>query len=234
MDAMTLLEAVLEATEHYENDERYAGRWGNAFTKIINAHGLKPGLLGDARQHDVTTSQIDELIDRDYLRELSSADSSIDRKFAITDRGRRAARDMAEQTGPDAVDLRWPSVAPRLQAFVTAYELAQTPRRGIREPVEPAAVAHFRELVRTDFIEETEFSVDAVSFYRPTEKGLRVTRAWLTPDAESKQLAEAIATAIETSEDRESQTLRDAIRAGRGFFVDVIAKTLAEMAASGR
>lgn len=110
MDADALLAALLEATEHYEQDARHA-RWDGAFLSFVNANGLKPGLLGDAAGEQVKTALIDDLVDAGSLRlEPPQAGAGIERKFALTSDGRRRARALAVallvgQT--DAVDVSW-------------------------------------------------------------------------------------------------------------------------------
>jgi hypothetical protein len=235
MDAMALLQALLEATEYYETNDRYAGRWGDAFVKVTNADGLKPPLLGDARNDRPTSSQIDDLTDRGFVRSVPSTSGGVERKFVITDAGRRAARAAQAPSGPDAVDLRWPSVARRLGAFVDAYELASSPERGISAPENRAAAPHFRELVRTGYIEETELSMDQAPTYRPTLEGYRTARSWPSRDAALVRQAEAIATALEMidNESKGAQTVGEAVRASRGVVIEVIGKALAEIATSG-
>ena len=231
MDANELLGALLEATEHWENDPRHA-QWDGSFISFINATGLKPPLLGSAASNAIRPAVIDDLADRGLVRvQPHQPRAGIERKFALTEEGRRRGRAAASGSATDAVDLSWPILAARLRRFVEEYEQAGAPERGLPFDEDDASAPHLRQLVAAGYLERTEFSYDQLTLLRPTERALATTRAWPSAHAAAATALEDLLAALAERDDPPSKAVRENLTTGaRDLFVEVVAAAIAKQA----
>lgn len=236
MDSNTFLVALLDATEHYEADPRH-DRWDGAFVSFTNANGLKPGLLGRAGSERIRAALIDDLADAGVLRLLPSEQASIERKFAITPEGRRRAREIAASAPPaaapapepDAVDLSWPTLRARLSAFVSEYERAGAPAKGLPLDTSSGQAIHLRTLLATGYLEETVFGTDQTTMLQPTTRAFEVTRAWPSALSLARDVVKDVVAELEHRPEQEANTMRASLAAGgRDLLVEVLAAAIAK------
>lgn len=237
VEADDLLVALLEATESYEADPRYA-RWDGAFMNFINATGLKPALLGDASRQDVRAAVIDDLADAGSIRiEPHQRGVGIERKFALTGEGRRRARALvnASRTGSDdAVDLSWPVLQGRLNAFVDEYERAGAPMQGLPLDEDSGEAIHLRTLLATGYLEETVFGTDQRTMLKPTERALTVVRAWPSAMSMARDVVDEVIAELEGLPDPKAQSARKAlVTGGRDLLVEILGSVLAKQSGLG-
>ena len=229
MDANELLAALLEATEHWENDPRHA-RWDGSFISFISGTGLKPPLLGRAADTRIRPAVLDDLADRGLVRvQPHQPRAGIERKFALTEDGRRSARAATPKPATDAVDLSWPILAARLRKFVEEYERAGTPERGVPFDEGDPSAPHLRQLVAAGYLERTEFSYDQLTFLRPTERALATTRAWPSAHAAATTALDDLLAALGERDDPPSKAVRENLTTGaRDLFIKVVAAAIAK------
>jgi hypothetical protein len=235
MEPNQLLVALLQATEHWENDPRHA-RWDGTFISFVNARGLKPPLLGAAAESTIREALVDDLADRGLVRMFpQQPQAGIARKFALTEEGRRQARAAGRTVATsDAVDLSWPILAARLRAFVEQYERAGAPERGLPLSEDDSSAAHLRHLLATGYLERTEFSYDQQDFLRPTERAFSITRAWPSAEAAAAAALDDLVTALGKRDDPASRSAREHLTTGgRDLFVEVVAAAIAKQAGVG-
>lgn len=237
MDANALLAALLQATEHYEQDARHA-RWDGAFLSFVNANGLKPGLLGDAAGELVRTALVDDLVDAGSLRlEPPQAGAGIERKFALTSEGRRRARALsaAPLVGrADAVDLSWRTLRGRLAAFVGAYEQAGAPMQGLALREDSGEAIHLRTLVETGYLEETIFGTDQQTLLKPTERALAIVRAWPSALSTAREVVDDVVAELARRPEPEAASARSSLASGgRDLLVEVVAAAISKQSGLG-
>lgn len=237
MDANELLVALLKATEHYERDPRHA-RWDGAYISFINATGLKPPLLGDARGLKVTAAVIDDLADAGWVRlESHQSGSGIERKFSLTDDGRHRARALASAPQPgdrDAVDLSWPVLQGRLTAFVDAYERAGAPMQGLPLVEDSGEAIHLRTLLETGYLEETIFGTDQQTLLKPTERALSIVRAWPSALSMARDAVDELLAELDRRPEPEARSARASLTTGgRDLLVEVLASVIAKQSGLG-
>ncbi len=237
MDANTLLVALLDATEHYESDPRRA-RWDGAFLTFGNATGTKPGLLGDARGDRVQATKIDDLASAGWLRlHPPQSDAGVQRKFALTAEGRRHARDLRRAHGPepaDAVDMSWRVLQGRLAVFVDAYERAGAPPQGLPLAEGAPEERHIRALMETGYLEETPFGSDQRTLVKPTERALRVLRAWPSAETMARQMLDEVLAELDRRPEAEARSARTSLMSGgRDLLIEVFAAVIAKQSGLG-
>jgi hypothetical protein len=232
MDANTLLVALLDATEHYKRDPRRA-RWDGAFMTFINATGTKPGLLGAAEGQRVRATEIDDLASAGWLRlHAPQSDAGVQRKFSLTAEGRRHARDLRRADGlarGDAVDLSWRVLHGRLAAFVDAYERAGAPPQGLPLAEGTPEERHVRTLMETGYLEETLFGSDQQTLLKPTERALRVLRAWPSAETMARQMLDEVLAELARRPEPEARSARTSLMSGgRDLLIEVLAAVIAK------
>jgi len=237
MDANTLLVALLDTTEQYESDPRRA-RWDGAFTTFVNATGTKPGLLGDAGDQQLRASEIDDLAGVGWLRLYPpQSGAGMERKFSLTAEGRQHARDLRRADGPgrgDAVDLSWRVLHGRLAAFVGAYERAGAPTQGLPLAEGSPEERHIRTLMETGYLEETYFGSDQQTLLKPTERALRVVRAWPSAETMARQVLDEVLEELDRRPEPEARSARTSLTAGgRELVIEVLAAVIAKQSGLG-